>query len=333
MTEATYFIQGNEVHLSGDTYLTSLVSEYLSVLYEGEITKNERPLSFEVAPAEVPPSLPTDATKIIQGPHATTCCSRDEILFLSKDRSSVITFDPKKGIAKGFFSEHLSGDRAKLFSLVGTTIVEMLKWQGRYFLHGACVSDNGTAYLFSGKSRSGKTTAAISLVWQGFHYVADDSLFFTERDRRIVVTPYYTHFHVDKNLAMRSPETSCCEELKDSRQDMRRVRVDMTQIYPDSFVPSLSPHYIIFPQIMPTGRSSFSSLSRLEVYRRLLKQTVLAADTAIAKRQLAALEKLTKQARGFELISGKDIYRDPTILVAILRLMDTEYGNTKEMQN
>jgi hypothetical protein len=56
----------------------------------------------------------------------------------------------------------------------------------------------------------------------------------------------------------------------------------------------------------------------MEVYRRLLKQTILAVDKEVLRNHLKALEKLVKQTLGFELLSGRDIYEDPKKLTNLI---------------
>lgn len=326
-------IHGTKVRLRGDPHLMARVSEYFRLLYEGDVPRGERPLKFELHPVEHPPSFPSEAVKVIRGPHASSCRSGKMILFVSGDGRSVISLDPVKREAQGYLNRQLSEDSEKFFSLLGSFVTEALKFLGLYFLHGACVCGNGKAYLFSGKSGSGKSTASFNLVRQGFQFVADDSLFFTEREGQIVVSPYYTKFHVDKKIVDLCPDMAGVGKLKDSRKGITRVRVNMREFYPDSFIPSLRPDYIIFPRIVHRGKSALSQLKQREVYRRLLKQTILAVDAQIARRQLLALEKLVKQVKGFEFISGKDMYEDPKMLPGLLAEIERESGNGKEMQS
>lgn len=318
----TFQIHGTEILLGGDPHLTARVAEYLRLLYQGEVSGKGKILKFEVHPAEEAPCLPPDAVKAIQGPHA--CCYGwgERVLFMSRNGSSMIRLDPVRGEVHGFLDRELSRDSSKFFSLLGMTVIETLKYLGLYFLHGACVSGNGRSYLFCGCSGAGKTTAAFNLVRQGFQFVADDSLFLSEDDGDITVSPYYTNFHVDENVVRRCPEVAGCRKLKD-REDrgFARMRVNMTEIYPDSFVPSLKPERVIFPRIISDGTSSFAAISQMAVYERLLKQTILAVDAGIVRNQLRTLEKLARQVRGFEVFTGPDMYEDPGVLPALLEQM------------
>ena len=328
----TFQIQGTEILLGGDPHLTTRVSEYFRLLYEGGVSGKEKILKFELHLAEEPPCLPPHAVKAIQGPYACCYTCGEKMLFVSRDGTSMISLDLAKGEAEGFIDKMFSEDSPKFFSLLGLTLTETLKYLGLYFLHGACVFGNGRAYLFSGSSGAGKTTAAFNLVRQGFQFVNDDSLFFSEKKGEIVVSPYYRNFNVDKSIVIRCPEISDTKELKDSKRGCARMRVDMLRIYPDSFVQSLTPERIIFPLISDSAESSFSPLNQMEIYRRLLKQTILAVDTEILRNQLQSLEKLTKQVKGFELITGTDMHEDPKILPILLNQMESEYGNSKKIQ-
>lgn len=278
-------------------------------------------LKLELHVAQEALRLPAGAAKAVQGTYA--CCYGwdDRVLFASISGDSQISFDPVRSKAVGFINTDLSRDSQRFFALLGMTVIETLKYRRLYFLHGACVSRNGRSYLFSGHSGSGKSTAAFNLVRQGFQFVADDSLLLSEQNGKIAVSPYYTNFHVDAELIKRCPEIVDARELDDRDRGFARMRVNMSEIYPGSFVASLEPDRIIFPQVIPNGSSSFSAISQMAVYEGLLKQTILAVDANIAREQLRVIEKLAKQVKGFNLLTGPDMYEDPKILSALLEQM------------
>jgi hypothetical protein len=97
-----------------------------------------------------------------------------------------------------------------------------------------------------------------------------------------------------------------------------KVSVDISQTFPGSFIPYMRPDVIIFPKTYSQGESQLHPISRIEVYRRLLKQTVLGADKVVSRNQIRALEKLVKQTVGFELLSGRDVYEAPEKIIGII---------------
>lgn len=322
-TEAskTFQIQGTEVFVEGNDYLTGRVTDYVGMLYQGDAPGRGKPLKLVVNFADEVPCLPDDALKAIQGPYVSCYRQGKTVYIVSLSGASMIRLDPSTGEAHGSFDREFVEDSAQFYSMLGMTFSEILKYRGLYFLHGACVRGNGKAYLFSGRSRAGKTTAAFNLVRRGFQFVSDDSLFLFERDGEMVVSPYYTHFHVDANVVSRCPEICRARKLKDRDRGAARVQVNMSEFYGNSFVSSLRPDFVIFPQIVSDGPSFFSAVNQMNVYQRLLKQTILAVDNQVARKQLKGLERLARQTRGFDLFTGPDIYGDPGILPVLLEDM------------
>ena len=93
---------------------------------------------------------------------------------------------------------------------------------------------------------------------------------------------------------------------------------DISKIIPHSHIPSAKPDVIIFPRIISDNTSEIKPLGYLEVYKRLLGQIILAIDNDIAKKQLHVLELLVKQTKGFELLSGRDLYENPCSIINIM---------------
>jgi hypothetical protein len=137
-----------------------------------------------------------------------------------------------------------------------------------------------------------------------------------DTNREIVVSPMYKHFHIDQDLAKRFPEIFAGRTL--GIPEGTKVPIDVSSFFPDSFMPFLRPDVIIFPKITSNGISTLNQLPQTESYKRLLKQTVLAVENNISRDQLRTLERLIKQTRGFELLSGRDIFEDPKILIDLL---------------
>jgi hypothetical protein len=139
----------------------------------------------------------------------------------------------------------------------------------------------------------------------------------------------YKHFNLDEDLAKRFPEISKSKDRKMPKGV--KVPVDVSKFFPGAFITSLRPDVIIFPKIISHMTSTMNSLTQMEVYKRLLKQTILSVDNNVSHDQLRILEKLVKQTRGFELLSGRDIYEDPKILVGLLSEVNDRNDGNKEI--
>jgi hypothetical protein len=315
LKQKSYVVQGIEINLSVENYLSFLVLDYFQPLYQGELVKDVKPINFELCVVKDLPPVPANSVRAINSPVITVYGNNGKIYFSSKS-GSIICLDPTIRKARGLFKKEIIKNPGEFFSLLGSSIVEILKYYGLYFLHAAAIFVNKAAYLVSGDGGCGKTTIALSLIREGFHYVSDDSLFLRDSDKGIIVSPMYKHFHIDQDLAQRFPEISAGRTL--GIPEGTKVPIDVSNFFPDSFMPFLRPDVLIFPNMTSNRISALNQVTQTESYRRLLKQTVLAVDNDISRDQLRMLEGLVKQTRGFELLSGRDIYEDPKILINLL---------------
>lgn len=305
-----------------DDDVLSLITHYFHTLYSGENLLDAPPLKLNLHVVKKPPSIPADSVKSIKGPNITSYRNYDKIYFVLEDGSH-ICLDPKVQRAEGFLRSQILDNSLEVCSLIGSSIFEMLKYSGLYLLHAAALKGNGINCLVSGDGGCGKTTTTLSLVREGFKYVSDDSLFLREEHDGICVSPLYTHVHLDQDLADRFPEISEGKNLEIT--EWQKAPVDISSVFPNAYITSLRPDVLIFPRVVSNRESLLKPISQVEVYTRLLKQTILAVDNDISRNHLSILKILVKQTKGFELISGRDMYEDPGILI---KLMIQNIGET-----
>ncbi len=312
-----YVVQGLEIHVSSHQLAEPLLSNYFFSLYKGEAPLGTRPLHFSVYLTEQTPPVPAGSKRAIKGPSVTSYKNGEEIYFVSGD-GSIILFDPPGKRAKCILNKKILQDGFGLAPLMSAAISEALRYNGFHYLHSAGLYGCGKGYLVAGNGGSGKTTAAASMVREGFKYVSDDSLLFRECGAEILLFPFYSNrnFHFDGDLANRFPELSDGKSAE--IEAGTKVPVDISRKFPDLFTPRLKPHVIIFPSITSCARSVLLSLHRGEAFIRLLKQTILAVDHAVARDQLRVMRRLVHQVISFELLGGRDVYENPKKLVDII---------------
>lgn len=324
LRKSSHVVQGVRVNVLCENPLESFVSSCFNSLYRGEERSDIKPLEFELYVVEEPPSVPSSSIQMSKTPFVTSSSDNKEIYLTSED-GSMICLNSNTRDAKGFIKKETLNDPIRLSSLIGMSIVEILKYHNLYFLHSAALYSGGMGYLISGDGGCGKTTISLSLVRGGFKYVSDDSLFIQELNEEIVVCPLYTSFHIDQDLAERFPEMVRGKNLR--IPDGVKVSVDISQTFPASFIPYIRPDVVIFPSIKSNEESQLHPISRIEVYRRLLKQTVLAADKVVSRNHIRTLGKLVKQTVGFELLSGGDVYEDPEKIISLVSRINDQNGD------
>lgn len=319
----SFIIQGLTVKLNCQQDLFSALSRYFNSLCQGNNCPETEAVDLQLKICNTPFPLPSDADKELKGP-LTTYYSRGDILYFVSTNGSLISLDPIHRVAKGFLTKDILSKPMDFFTFVSEPLVEMLKYKGLYFIHAAALHGNGRSLLVSGSSGCGKTTTSLSLVANGFRYVSDDTLFLQSSNGGVSVYPLYKSFNIDKDLASRFSEL--IEDQKRPFSGDTKIPIDISKIIPGSHTPSAKPDVIIFPQIYSRNQSKIRPIGSLEAYKRLLSQIILAIDKNIAKKQLRVMELLVKQTKGFELLSGKDLYENP---FSILKIID-ELNNVIE---
>jgi len=311
----SFLIQGLTVNLHCEKGLFSVLSDHFISLCQGNICPETKAVDLQLKMCNTPFPLPHDAVKEIKGP-LITYYSKSDVLYFISTNGSLISLDPVHRVAKGFLTYDLLNKPLDLFSFVVEPIVEMLKYRGLYFIHAAALSGSGMTFLVSGASGCGKTTTSLSLVANGFKYVSDDTIFIRRSNEGVQVYPLFKSFNLDKDLAGRFPQI--IEDQKKPVSSDIKIPIDISEIVPDSHISSAKPDVIIFPKITSINRSEIRPIGNMEVYKRLLSQIILAIDKNIAKKQLHVLELLVKQTKGFELLSGKDLYENPCSILNII---------------
>lgn len=280
-----------------------------------------KPVLYELSIVNDPPAIPAEACRALKSPDIS-CYKNGKIIYYALEDGSVVHLDTVSRTAKGFFREKIMEKSAIFYALVGAPFSDILKYDALYSLHSAALSCNGVGYLFSGDSGSGKTTSTLSLVTHGFKYTSDDAVLLEEAKGDIIAHSLTKTFNVDRKTGERFPGIVKEKNLPVKKE--AKIMVNIEHAIPNSFIPSLRPDVIIFLKISSNRKSHIYPINQVEVFRKLIKQTVLAAEKDIAQDQTMTFGTLARQVRGFQLLSGRDIYEEPGILLRLIREMCRE---------
>ncbi len=150
------------------------------------------------------------------------------------DGLSIFQLDPQAGT--GIVTLHRSFKEKSLLSkynffLIG--LIHLLAPWGFYDLHAAALVRDEIGYLFLGESGSGKSSAALSLAHQGWHYVSDDALLVRPSADGVEALSFRKKFFIDPVLTSHYPEIVPYLEESTSREDKRFF--DVESVYPGRF--------------------------------------------------------------------------------------------------
>lgn len=199
----------------------------------------------------------------------------------------------------------------ELYVAATLLLLLLLESEGYYAVHAAClVSPGGQGLLLIGPSDSGKSTMAMHLVAQGWHYLSDDSVLLFDAGDHVRVRALRRDFCVDPEAETLFPALGQSQDRMLTDAEKWRVRMD--RLYPAQQVPDCRADALLFPQI--AAEAPVSAVTRIrpfEAFTTMLPQAaLLRRDDANAQQFTRLLQRLVSQAPAYRFSSGADVYRD-----------------------
>jgi hypothetical protein len=314
-------LQDVSIQLFGDhPDLRPYVEEFIApfVGRDGLAPADKLEFSLSLRSERPKPSVPAHSKALIQ--FVNVSCFQDGLLFSFRTKDgSYLTADIDKGRAWGHLTEQLLRAPRYVFTdLLMAPLMEMLKKRGFYGLHAAALTKEGAGgYLFPGGAGSGKTTIALSLIKEGFQYLADDKVLLRNEGPGVAALAFTRRFNIDPDIGLHYPELSFLENLQPLPKTTKRP-FDISSVYPDTFVSSCRPKFLIHLQKTSDLKSRILHLSSIESFRRLVQQTIPSFHRDIAGKQLRLFADLARRTEGYLLFNGKDLYESPKRLLELL---------------
>jgi hypothetical protein len=202
------------------------------------------------------------------------------------------------------------------FFLIGLTY--LFSCQGLFDLHGAALANPEIGYLFLGESNSGKSSIALSLVHQGWRYASDDSLLLKSNGKSVGVLSFRKSFYIDPAAASKYLELDSHFSIENDMDSCKRF-LDLDQMYPNQFQPSIVPKVLIFSKITPDKKSVLQSVTKGQALANLLKQSVsIFFNRQVVNEHLDILKRLVQQTDCYQLLAGRDLYNEPGEILKLL---------------
>ena len=239
------------------------------------------------------------------------------VLFISVGEDVRLVAAPAAGRVSVWASEAALRD-AWLFArpLLTLPLVEMLKWQGLYSVHGAGAASGGRAVVLPGPSGSGKSTLALALARHGLDYLGDDMLFATRRDGDLRLHAFPEEVDVSPSSAAWFDELAALTGPPPPGWPKHRVHVD--DAFGAHVAGSATAAALVFPAIAPSGETTLEPLTAAEALVEL-GPNVLLTDASMAQRHLDVLGELARSAPAYRLAVGRDLVHAAGVVAELVR--------------
>lgn len=319
ITYAAYQVHGTEVMIGWDAADVGARLQTLC-MYFGLATAFSDPAWCPVTltwPTQGPPaSLPADARPIAQH-HGLQAWQTDTELYLG-DGEWLVQLDPAAGRGIGTFLAAPSTASTLRQDLFLYSLLLLLRRQGWYAAHAACVATEDGGCLIVADSGSGKSTLTLGLVQAGWHYLADDSILLRSHGEHVEVLPLRQDLYLAPEAAALFPHTQGCWQPCLLREDDKQ-RLDMMTLYPGQSRDICRPDLLLYPTIVDAPQSELVPIGKAEALFRLIQQSALViVEPRMAPGHLDILARLVRQTRHYRLLAGQDLARDPRHIALLL---------------
>lgn len=180
---------------------------------------------------------------------------------------------------------------AELARVTSFAVCAALRRFGLFELHsaGLVIPNSKTGVLIVGPSGSGKSTLTLQLATAGWGYLSDDELLLSVVDGQVQARGFRSFFALSGN----GPFKHCVEPGSVFNSPPSACAVA---------------GFLLFTAVYNTDETQMRELSQAETMARLIRACPWATyDTAVAGPNLELLSRLARQAKGFNLMAGRDL--------------------------
>ena len=185
-----------------------------------------------------------------------------------------------------------------------------LRRLGWHHLHGAtAVAPDGTGWLFTGPTGSGKSTTVAAVGRAGWQVGGDDAAFLTPGPGdAVLLQPWHG------TVALREGGQRLLGLAATTDADQRGKHREAPAQRGYRAAPAFVPSVIAFCEVATDGGPTrVEPLARADAFARLITQTAwVTLEPALADSHLALLERLLRHASTLRLVVAPDLVDDPT---------------------
>lgn len=185
------------------------------------------------------------------------------------------------------------------------TLIELLKRRSLFALHAAAAVRGDDAVLFAGRSGSGKSTAALALLLDGWQLLGDDMLFLRRDSGRVRAYGFPDEIDATADTVRLLPELAPIERWA-VLPGYTKHQLPLAAVRSDAVAFSATPRLVLVPHVSTGAHRVTKPLTPDELLLELLPNVVL-TEAAAAQQQLDLLAELARTVPAFEIALGGNV--------------------------
>ena len=251
------------------------------------------------------------------------CYPDQEQIVLLVNGSTVAVRPPELNRTDVWLSETTASRHTlALNNVILYAVQAALRRGNMYQFHAAGVlaPDATRGMLLVGDSGCGKSTLTSILIRNGWRFVSDDNLLLRETPSGVLawaLRRYFTYDEVTLDACkLRQFPDAIGQRVPGDRG---KIRFYARRAFPESFVETCLPGVILFPAIGAGPKTRIEPVKSGDALARLLRQCPWAiCDTATAPDHVRALATLIKQTSSYSVVTGRDVFDDPSSIPGLI---------------
>jgi hypothetical protein len=306
--EMRFDVHGVEIEVRADhpTIVSALLSR-LEPFVVGSTARDDSPVTFDIHRARASDrSRASSEGRIVyeSGLGEVTFIDADERLVIDCERVHVDADLASRVVDIAYASasaDELSLAAHPLFTL---PLLEIMKREGRYSLHAACVADERGGILLAGESGSGKSTTAVALATAGMTFLADDMVFLDTATEPVTVLGFPDELDLTDATVRAFPALAHLDGAP--TWGLRpKHQVPAGELGADVGL-RCHPRVLLFPTLGSTDETALELMPAGQALIELAPN-VLLTEPSSTQRHLDALGALVRGLPTYRLVLGRDL--------------------------
>jgi hypothetical protein len=210
-------------------------------------------------------------------------------------------------VVEGWITARLACHHGRVEDITYTSLAPLLRRRGYYLIHASAVARQGKTVLLVGPSGSGKTTAALSLLAAGWDLLANDVVLCQERPDGIYALPTPGGTSVRPETVGLLPSLATLAARHPVHPLNGKHNFSTHELVNGRWGAAAMVAAVLFPRVRQSDGSYLYKENRAVCLARLIAESADRWDEGALLAHFTFLQRLSQQAEGYALHSGRDV--------------------------
>lgn len=237
-----------------------------------------------------------------------SCYLCDHALFYQYKRQGLFFADLEQGYGIGYITMPYSDqDILDMYQNIWLlALFHIMRAKGIFPLHASAAMFKEKGVLIAGASGQGKTTLLLHLLQEGFHYMADDTVFLRQNGNSSTMLSFPTSIRITAETAGFFPEISSfvTGTLPDRRG---KYHIEPRKLSALPSVHSAIPAIVLLPEITAEEETGLLPISRIAAAMQCIPQNTPVNTLGMSRNNFDLLCRLFQQVHCYHVRLGRNM--------------------------